>query len=86
MKMKVGDNMLKYKLICKNETEIMYEYFPEGNNISGIIVYNIELNDCVIQKLAENDRHSLYALKMIKRIQEFANNCSFLESGIVAWY
>jgi hypothetical protein len=70
----------------ESEDELQYEYFPEGGTASGIVAYNKETGKCNIKKLSEEDKHQRYALKMFKRIREFASSDSFQKEGIVAWY
>lgn len=77
--------MLKYNLIQENKNEVLYEYFPEGSDAAGIVVYNKETKECSIKTLSKDDKHQRYALKMFKRIREFASNGTFEKDGIVAW-
>lgn len=77
--------MLKFKLIRETEKELIYEYFPEGGSASGYAAYNKETGECNIIEQAENDKHNRYALKMLKRLREFASNKAFRTEGIVAW-
>lgn len=83
--MKVGDDMLKYNLVRDDESKLIYEYFPEGKEPSGFVSYSKITGECKIEELSDNDRHQRYALKMLKKIREFANNQMFKTEGVVAW-
>jgi len=78
--------MLKYNLIKETETEVQYNYFPEGDSESGVVSFDKKSNEGSIVYSPKNDRHQRYALKMLKRIKEFASDGSFKKEGIVAWY
>lgn len=77
--------MLTYALLQENENELLYEYFPEGGDASGIVAYNKKSGICDIRKLSDADKHQRYALKLFKRIREFASGGSFKNEGIIAW-
>ena len=77
--------MLKYNLIRDDENNLIYEYFPEGKENSGFVSYSKKTGECKIEELSENDRHQIYALKMLKKLREFASNQMFKTDGMVAW-
>ena len=77
--------MLKYNLIRDDGNKLIYEYFPEGKENSGFVSYSKTSSECKIEELSENDRHQIYALKMLKKLREFANNQMFKTDGMVAW-
>lgn len=79
-------DMLKYILVENQGNKIMYKYFPEGGDDFGVVVYDKQKKECSIQELAKIDRHRQYALKMFKRLREFADGETFLEEGKIAWY
>lgn len=78
--------MLKYKLIEENNSRVLYKYFPENGSESGLVTIDKETGKCDVEKLAPNDEHRIYALKMFKKLREFLDAKSFDESGSVAWY
>lgn len=78
--------MLKYILVKETAEQIVYEYFPEGGDAFGVVIYNTVSGSCTIQELADNDRYQIYALKLMKKIREFAKNNAFSRDGIIAWY
>jgi hypothetical protein len=58
--------------------------FPEGGSVSGrISLCNGKFS---IDSLAENDRHQIYAMKLLRKIREMASNGVFEEEGMIAWY
>lgn len=78
--------MLKFRLKSNNDSKLIYEYFPEGKEYSGIVEVIKETGECHIVKLSENDNHNIYALKMFKRLREYAKNRAFDDEGTIAWY
>ena len=76
------------KIILKEETAgaIVYEYFPENGNDSGLVSYDKKSDKCSIVTLSKADKHQRYAQKMFSKIREFASNNSFQKEGTVAWY
>ena len=77
--------MLRYSLIRENEQEIWYEYFPEGNEELGIIIYNKKTKQCSIKELSTKDQNQRYALKMFSKIRQFAKQGVYEQKGIVVW-
>lgn len=77
--------MLRYNLIRENEQEVLYEYFPEDSNESGLIGYDKVKKVCNIIILSPKDRKQRYALKMCSKIRQFVRNGSFDRSGTMAW-
>lgn len=77
--------MLKYLLFKENDKEVIYKYYPEDGSDSGSIVVAKDTGECNINELSPNDRHQRYALKLFKKLKEFASNGSFEKEGIVAW-
>lgn len=77
--------MLKYNLIQENENEVLYEYFPEGGKHAGVIKFDKTKEEWHLEKPSKDDKHNRYALKMVKRLREFASNGTFENEGIVAW-
>lgn len=86
MKMKVGDKMLKYRLIKDTPEMVSYRYFPEGEDESGVVVFDKATKECSIKSRPESDRHSLYAFKLFRKIEAFAESGSFKKEGLIAWY
>ncbi len=78
--------MLKYNLIKETDKTVLYKYFPEGESDSGVVAFDKQSGSCSIDTLADNDRHKIYALKLFKRIREFASKGTFEKEGTVAWY
>ena len=76
------------KFILKEETAgaIVYEYFPENGNDSGLVSYDKKSDKCSIVTLSKADKHQRYAQTMFSKIREFASNNSFQKEGTVAWY
>ena len=77
--------MLKYLLFKENEDKVIYRYYPEDGKESGLISVTKKSGECDIDELSPNDKHQRYAMKLFKRLKEFANNDSFEKEGIVAW-
>ncbi len=78
--------MLKFILEKETEKEVVYRYYPEGNEDSGLVSYDKEKKECSIVTLSVQDRHQRYACKMFARIRAYATNGSFEKEGMVAWY
>lgn len=77
--------MLKFIIIEENSKEVIYEYYPEDGVNSGTISVTKKTGEMRIIKLAINDKHQRYALKLLKKIREFQSNDSYKKEGIVAW-
>ena len=77
--------MLKYNLINETDKEIIYEYFPEGGKLHGVVSFNKATQECSTVRTADNDKHLRYALKMFKRIRVFARDNNFEKTGYIAW-
>ena len=78
--------MLKYKLVEETPSNVVYEYFPEGDTKFGVVSFDKKSNANSIVTLAPQDRHRRYAQKLFSKIKEFANNDSFDKEGMIAWY
>ena len=78
--------MLKFVLIEEIGNSVLYSYYPEGGSESGIVSFNKKTGDGGVNRLANNDKHQRYALKILKRIREMASAGTFEKEGIVAWY
>lgn len=78
--------MLKFILNKETEETVVYEYFPENGNDSGLVSYDKKADKCSIVTLSIADKHQRYAQKMFSKIREFASNNSFQKEGIIAWY
>lgn len=78
--------MLKFILNKETDETVVYEYFPEKNNDSGLVSYDKKEDKCSVVTLSKADKHQRYALKMFSKIREFASNNSFQKEGIIAWY
>jgi len=70
----------------KMGNKLIYYYYPENENRFGVVSFDLESKECMIVKLSENDRHQIYALKLFRRMREFADNNFFEEEGSVVWY
>lgn len=78
--------MLKFVLEQETEKAVVYRYYPEGNEDSGVISYDKEQKDFNIIALSSQDRHMRYAYKMLARIRNYADNGFFEQAGTIAWY
>lgn len=78
--------MLRYILTHNSEEEVSYQYYPEGNEEFGIITLSKKNNECEITLLAPTDTHKKYAFHMMRKMEKFAEEGTFQENGIVAWY
>ncbi len=78
--------MLKFFLIEENEKIIRYEYYPEGEEQSGVILFSKTIKKYEVERLAPNDKHRIYALKMFGKIRQFIQNQTFEKEGLIAWY
>ncbi len=78
--------MLKFILNDETAEKVVYEYFPENGNDSGLVSYDKKADKCSIVTLSKVDKHQRYAQKMFSKIREYASNNSFPKEGIVAWY
>lgn len=78
--------MLKYFIFEETKDKIIYKYFPEGNETSGIISIEKATGKIDIISLAENDRHKIYAWKLILKLETFYKTQAYKEEGIIAWY
>lgn len=58
--------MLRYVLLEENKNNAIYEYFPEGKSQSGIIGVSKATGELNIIRLAETDRHRIYAAKFLE--------------------
>ena len=77
--------MLRFILIEETLEVVVYEYFPENSNDSGLVSYDKKSNKCSIVTLSKADKHQRYAQKMFSKIREYASNNSFQKEGIIAW-
>ena len=77
--------MLRFILIEETTGFVVYEYFPENGNDSGIVSYHKESGRCNITTLSKSDKHQRYAQKMFSKIREYANTNSFQKEGLIAW-
>lgn len=78
--------MLKFILEEETDKEVVYRYFLESNEDSGLVSYNKEKKECSIITLPDQDRHQRYALKMFARIRDYATKGTFEKEGMIAWY
>lgn len=77
--------MVLLKLLELTEHKVIYEYFPEGKEISGKVELNLVTGERRIIEKAEGYMSS-YAFHALKKIEEYCDTGDFKESGIVAWY
>lgn len=77
--------MLRFILIEETTEFVLYEYFPENSNDSGVISYHKKSGKCSVVTLSNTDKHQRYALKMFSKIRDCANNNCFQKEGIIAW-
>lgn len=78
--------MLRYVLIEENKNNAIYEYFPEGKSQPGVIGISKATGELNIIKLAETDRHRIYAAKLFRKLEEFQKKQMYNEKGVIAWY
>lgn len=78
--------MVLFKLLQETENTAIYEYDPENEKEVGRVSINKQTGEPDIILLSKNDRHKIYACKVIKRLIEFQNNNNYEKKGIVAWY
>lgn len=77
--------MLRFILIEETTGFVVYEYFPENGNDSGIVSYNKKTDKCSVVTLSKSDKHQRYAQKMFSKIREYASSNSFQKEGLIAW-
>lgn len=78
--------MLKY-VLDRIENEIAYYlYYPEHDEIPGIVSVNKKSGDVRIVELSPGDESRIYALKLVRRLEKFFEENSYRNDGIVAWY
>lgn len=78
--------MLTYELKYLDGTRADYLYFIEGDRTRcGLVSLSRETGEPRVVAQAQGDRFSRYAFHLITRLQEFCEDGSFKESGIVAW-
>ena len=79
--------MVKFELISDNKEMVIYKYYPEGKKqYPGEVGYNKITNECSVIVLSQKDLNKMYALKVFKRMREYAAGNEFKQSGMVAWY
>lgn len=77
--------MLRFILIEETLEIVVYEYFPENSNDSGLVSYDKKANKCSILTLSKADKHQRYAQKMFSKIREYASSHSFQKEGLICW-
>ena len=83
---KVGDKMLKFKMVESEDGKLVYRYFPEGKEDYGVISYDEKTDTTTIETLAKEDEFRWYALKMLSRIRKMKEKGTFDTEGMIAWY
>lgn len=78
--------MLEYELFKESDEEVIYKYYPEGKKQAGLVSVSKSTGECKINELSLDDRHQRYALKLFKKLKEYASNNSFNLKGMIAWY
>ena len=78
--------MLEFILIEETGKQLIYRYFPEGKEKSGIVTYDKVKSEFEIVQLAENDEFKSYAYHMINRIRKNVERGIVETEGLVAWY
>ena len=81
--------MLEFKMTKETESIVEYKYFPEGDDVFGIVQYDKINKKCSIIKYApnyDNSEFAPYAIQFFSRIRKYAAEGSFQQEGMVAWY
>lgn len=78
--------MLTFIMEKETDKDVVYRYYPEGNEDSGLVSYDKEKKECSIVTLSTQDKHQRYACKMFARIRACATTGFFEKEGMIAWY
>ena len=78
--------MVKFVLIEETESRILYAYYPEGSSEFGTVSFDKKAETGAIEVLAPQDKHQIYALKVLKRLREMAIQKFFEKEGLVVLY
>lgn len=65
--------------------KVVYNYFPEGKDSGGMLSIDKESGDIEINKIADNDSHSIYLHHAVGRVSEYQKEKKYLETDTVAW-
>lgn len=63
-----------------------YLYYPEHDEIPGVVSVNTQNGNVSIVELSPDDESRLYAFKLVRRLEKFHKENAYKENGIVAWY
>ena len=80
-----GDRMVTFRLLEKTDHKVIYEYFPEGKEISGKVELDLDTGERKIIEKAEGYMSS-YAFHALSRIEKYRQAGEFKETGMAAWY
>lgn len=78
--------MLKFMLVEETDEKVVYKYYPENGENSGVVSYDKKANRCSIITLSKADKYQRYAQKMISKIREYASGGFFEKEGKIVWY
>lgn len=77
--------MVIIRLLELNKNQVIYEYLPEGQQLSGRVALDRITGERILLEKAE-DYSSSYAFHAWKRMEEYAVVGEFKKEDIVAWY
>lgn len=78
--------MLTLQLIEKNDSKIIYDFFPEDRDQHGSIEVDPNNGSVSVIKNAENDELGNYARHAISKVIELYESGDYPSSATVAWY
>lgn len=78
--------MLRYVLDRIDHEVAYYKYYPEHDEIPGVVSVNKKNGEATIVMLAPQDKSRIYAFKLMRRLEQFFRQGRYETDGIVAWY
>ena len=82
-----GVDMLDYIENSSTDKSKGFTYYVEGDRTnSGRVLLDLISGECVVDVLADNDRHSRYANHLADALERYFINGSLKPSGTLMWY
>lgn len=78
--------MVKIFLKENNGKQVIYDYYPEGDDPFGVISIEVSSGECTMVKKAESAPFGDYYCHACHRIREYWKDGKFREKGMIAWY
>lgn len=78
--------MLRYVLDRVENGIAYYLYYPENDEVPGIVSVNKKSGEVNIVELSPDDTSRIYAFKLVRRLEKFYKENIYRDDGIVAWY